>query len=56
MVRAGVPEQIAEMNAQAASLTADGDAAWITDDVTSLLDRPARPFDEFAADYANAFS
>jgi uncharacterized protein YbjT (DUF2867 family) len=56
MIRAGVPEQIAEMNAQAASLTADGDAAWITDDVTSLLDRPARPFDEFAADYANAFS
>ena len=27
MIRAGVPEQIAEMNAQAASLTADGDAA-----------------------------
>ena len=56
MIRAGVPEQIAEMNAQAASLTADGDAAWITDDVTSLLNRPARSFDEFAADYANAFS
>jgi uncharacterized protein YbjT (DUF2867 family) len=56
MIRAGVPEQIAEMNAQAASLTADGDAAWVTDDVTSLLNRPAHSFDEFAADYANAFS
>jgi uncharacterized protein YbjT (DUF2867 family) len=56
MIRAGVPDQIAEMNAQAAALTADGDAAWITDDVRSLLDRPARSFEEFAADYANAFS
>ena len=56
MIRAGVPEQIAEMNAQAASLTADGDAAWVTDDVPSLLGRPARSFGEFAADYATAFS
>ena len=56
MIRAGIPEQIAEMNAQAATLTADGDAAWITDDVTSLVNRPARSFDEFAADYHNAFS
>ncbi len=56
MIRAGVPEQIAEMNAQAASLTADGDAAWVTDDVPSLLNRAAHSFDEFAADYANAFS
>ncbi len=56
MIRAGVPEQIAEMNAQAASLTADGDAAWITDDVLSLLGRPARSFEEFAADYGTAFS
>jgi uncharacterized protein YbjT (DUF2867 family) len=56
MIRAGVPEQIAEMNAQAANLTADGDAAWVTDDVPSLLGRPARSFEEFATDYANAFS
>ena len=56
MIRAGIPEQIAEMNAQAADLTADGDAAWITDDVTSLLHRPARSFKGFAADFANAFS
>lgn len=56
MIRAGVPEQIAEMNAQAASLTAGGDAAWVTDDVASLLGRPARSFGEFAADYARVFS
>ncbi len=56
MIRAGVPSQIAEMNAQAFSLTADGDAEWITEDVPSLLGRPARSFGQFTADYAAAFS
>ena len=56
MIRAGVPEQIAEMNAQAFSLTADGDAEWVTQDVPSLLGRPARSFGQFANDYAAAFS
>jgi uncharacterized protein YbjT (DUF2867 family) len=56
MIRAGVPEQIAEMNAQAFSLTADGDAEWVTEDVALLLDRPARSFEQFTADYAVAFS
>jgi uncharacterized protein YbjT (DUF2867 family) len=56
MIRAGVPGPIAEMNAQAFSLTADGDAEWVTEDVPSLLDRPARSFGQFAADYAAAFS
>jgi uncharacterized protein YbjT (DUF2867 family) len=56
MIRAGVPGQIAEMNAQAFSLTADGDAEWVTEDVPSLLARPARSFGQFAADYAAAFS
>jgi uncharacterized protein YbjT (DUF2867 family) len=54
MIRAGIPEQIAEMNAQAFSLTAD--AEWITQDVPSLLGRPARSFEQFTADYAAAFS
>jgi uncharacterized protein YbjT (DUF2867 family) len=56
MIRAGVPEQIAEMNAQAFSLTAEGDAEWVTQDVPSLLGRPARSFKQFTADYAAAFS
>ena len=56
MIRAGVPEQIAEMNVQAFSLTADGDAEWISQDVPSLLGRPALSFEQFAADYAAAFS
>ena len=56
MIRAGVPEPIAEMNAQAFALAADGDAAWITDDVTLLLGRSACSFEQFAADHATAFS
>ena len=56
MIRAGVPAPIAEMNAQAFALTADGDAEWVTGDVPSLLGRPARSFWQFAADYAAAFS
>jgi hypothetical protein len=56
MIRAGVPGQIAEMNAQAFSLTANGDAEWVTEDVPLLLGRPARPFWQFAADYAAAFA
>jgi uncharacterized protein YbjT (DUF2867 family) len=56
MILAGVPEKIAEMNAQAFSLIAEGDAAWLSDDVRSLLGRPARSFEQFATDYATAFS
>jgi len=56
MIRAGVPEPIATQNAQAFSLTADGDAAWVTGDVPAILGRPARSFEQFAADHAAAFS
>jgi uncharacterized protein YbjT (DUF2867 family) len=56
MIRAGVPGQIAQMNAQAFSLAAGGDAEWVTEDVPSLLGRPARSFQHFANDYATAFS
>lgn len=56
MVRVGVPEPIAEMNAQAFSLTASGDAEWVTDEIPSILGRPARSFEQFAADHAAAFS
>ncbi len=56
MIRAGVPAPIAEMNAQAFALTADGDAEWVTGDVATILGRPARSFEQFAADHAAAFS
>jgi uncharacterized protein YbjT (DUF2867 family) len=56
MIRAGVPELIAQMNAQAFSLTAGGDAEWVSEDVESLLGRPARSFEQFATDHLTAFS
>ncbi|HEY2279416.1 MAG TPA: NmrA family NAD(P)-binding protein [Streptosporangiaceae bacterium] len=55
MVQAGLPAPVAEMNAQAFSLIAEGDAAWLSPDLPALLDRPARSFARFAADFALAF-
>jgi uncharacterized protein YbjT (DUF2867 family) len=56
MIQAGLPEPVAEMNAQAFSLIAEGDAAWLSEDVPTLLGRPARSFAQFAADFAPAFA
>jgi uncharacterized protein YbjT (DUF2867 family) len=56
MIRAGVPEIVAHMNAQAFSLIADGDAEWVSDDVKTLLGHPPRSFEEFATDFADTFS
>ena len=56
MMSVGVPEPIAAMNAHAVSLIAEGDAAWLSEDVPAILGRPARTFARFAADHAAAFS
>ena len=56
MIHAGLPKELAQMNAQAFSMIADGDAGWLSEDVPSLLGHPARSFEEFATDYASAFS
>jgi uncharacterized protein YbjT (DUF2867 family) len=56
MVSAGLPEAIAEMNAQAFSLTAEGDAEWVSEDVPTILGRKARSYAQFATDNARAFS
>ena len=56
MLHAGLPKELAQMNAQAFSMIADGEASWLSEDVPSLLGRPARSFEEFATDYASAFS
>jgi uncharacterized protein YbjT (DUF2867 family) len=56
MVSAGLPEVVAEQNAQAFSLTAEGDAEWVSDDVQAILGRKARSYEQFATDYAAAFS
>jgi uncharacterized protein YbjT (DUF2867 family) len=55
MVDIGLPGSIAAMNAQAVALFAEGDADYVTDDVRSIIGRPARTFEQFAADYAAAF-
>ncbi len=56
MIQAGLPKELAEMNAQFFGLVADDDSGWLTEDVPLLLGRPARSFEEFATDYASAFS
>jgi uncharacterized protein YbjT (DUF2867 family) len=56
MIDAGVPAAIAEMNAHAVSLIAEGDAAWLSQDVATILGRPARSFEQFATDHAAAFA
>jgi hypothetical protein len=56
MIDAGVPGHIAEMSAQAVTLFAQGDSDWVTDDVPSILGRPARTFEQFVTDHAAAFS
>ncbi len=56
MISAGLPEGLAAMNAQAVTLFAEGDSDYVTNDVPSILGRPARAFEQFAADYATAFS
>jgi uncharacterized protein YbjT (DUF2867 family) len=56
MLDPGLPEPIADDNATAVALMADGDCDYLTDDVPSILGRPARSFEQFATDYATAFS
>jgi hypothetical protein len=42
-------------NAQAFSLTAEGDAEWVSEDVLTILGRRARSYEQFGADYVFAF-
>src|ERR1700722_139693 len=56
MVDIGLPGSLAAMNAQAVALFAEGEADYVTDDVRSILGRPARTFEQFAAHHAAAFS
>jgi uncharacterized protein YbjT (DUF2867 family) len=56
MMSVGVPEPIAAMNALAVSLVAEGDSAWLSEDVATILGRRPRTFEAFATDHAAAFS
>jgi hypothetical protein len=49
-------ESVADGNAKALSLFAEGDADYVTDDAPSILGQPARSFEQFATEYAAAFS
>lgn len=56
MVNAGLPGPVAAMNALAMSMFAEGDAEWLSQDMPTLLGRPTRTYEQFAADHAVAFS
>ena len=43
-------ESVAEDNARAVTLMADGDCDYLTEDVPTILGRPARTFEQFATD------
>jgi hypothetical protein len=54
MIDVGLPEAVAEDNARAVALMADGDCDYVTDEVPQILGRPAGSFEQFAVDYAGA--
>ncbi|WP_042411434.1 NmrA family NAD(P)-binding protein [Streptacidiphilus carbonis] len=56
MIKAGVPEPVAASNAQAFGLIADGDAAWLTDDVVTLTGTAPRSLHSFITEHAAAFA
>jgi uncharacterized protein YbjT (DUF2867 family) len=56
MIQAGLPEALADDNAKAVGLMADGDGDYVIDDVATILGRPPRTFAEFVADHRAAFT
>ncbi|MFJ4830544.1 NmrA family NAD(P)-binding protein [Streptomyces sp. NPDC088747] len=56
MIRAGVPEAVATSNSQAFGLIADGDAAWLSDEVASITGTAPRPLRTFITDHIAAFT
>lgn len=56
MIQVGVPEAVAMSNAQAFGLIADGDAAWLSDDVESITGTAPRSLHAFIADHVAAFT
>jgi uncharacterized protein YbjT (DUF2867 family) len=55
MIRAGVPEPVATSNAQAFQLIAEGDAAWITDDVETITGDAPRTMHAFITEHLSDF-
>jgi uncharacterized protein YbjT (DUF2867 family) len=52
----GLPEPVADDRARSFALMAKGELDYTTDDVPSILGRPARSFEQFARDHQAAFS
>ncbi|WP_199191683.1 hypothetical protein [Amycolatopsis sp. CA-126428] len=50
------PEAVATSNAQAFGLIAEGDAAWLTDEVATLTGAAPRSLQAFIAEHAAAFA
>lgn len=55
MLKAGVPETVATSNAQAFGLIAEGDAAWLSEEVAAVTGTAPRPLRTFIADHVAAF-
>jgi uncharacterized protein YbjT (DUF2867 family) len=56
MIQAGMPETVATSNAQAFGLIAEGDAAWLSEDVESITGVAPRTLRTFIADHVAAFT
>lgn len=55
MLGAGVPHTVATSNAQAFGLIAEGDAAWLSDDVETITGAPPRDLRAFLDDHLHVF-
>lgn len=55
LIEAGLDEWLADDLVTLNGMVAQGAGAQVTDDVERVTGRPARPFAQFAADYADAF-
>ncbi|MGI5231610.1 hypothetical protein [Actinoallomurus sp. CA-142502] len=51
-----MPETVPASNAQVFGLIAEGDAAWLSDDVASITGNPPRSLHAFIADHITAFT
>lgn len=56
MIMVGLPEAVADDNARALVLMAEGDCDYVTDDVPAILGRQAHSFEQFVSDHRAAFS
>lgn len=56
MIRAGVPDPVATSNAQAFELIAEGDAAWITNDVETITGDAPRTLHAFITEHVADFA